>query len=70
MELIEILRKLGGPTQISRRFNITPQAISGWAHKGRVPPARVPAMVALSQDLGLDFGPELFYPLVDWSALR
>lgn len=42
MNAIErVCELMGGQTALAKYLDVTPQAISDWVRKGRVPPARV-----------------------------
>lgn len=70
IEMAKIMTDQGGPSQIGRHLGIATQAVSLWVSKGKIPVARVPAMVRMAKDKGLNFGPETFCPGLDWPALQ
>jgi DNA-binding transcriptional regulator YdaS (Cro superfamily) len=70
MTVKEIIRALGGPTQVGRRLGLQPQAVSLWTSTGRIPADRVPALEALARELDVDIRAEQMRPDIPWSALR
>lgn len=66
----ELIQRLGGPTKIGRFFNIRPQAVSLWASKQRIPAERLPALVRMAKELGLELNPEDVRSDIDWAALK
>jgi DNA-binding transcriptional regulator YdaS (Cro superfamily) len=69
MTIKELVAKLGGPTKVSQRIRIRPQAVSLWVTKGRVPANRVPTVVRLAREAGLTVRPEEIRSDIDWNAL-
>lgn len=70
MDVKEIIKRLGGPTAVARRLDVSPQAVSLWAATDRIPAERVPALEALARELGADVRAEQMRPDVQWSVLR
>ena len=69
MTLHSIIVLLGGPTVIGRRLGIRPQAVSIWLANKRVPVARVPALVRMARERGVEIGPETLRNDIDWAGL-
>ena len=69
MTIKELVAKLGGPTKVSQRIQIRPQAVSLWMAKDRVPANRVPTVVRLAREVGLTVRPEEIRSDIDWNAL-
>ncbi len=69
MRLRNLFIALGGPTEIGSRVGCAPQAVSQWLKKDRVPVARVPALVRMARERGVDIGPEVLRNDIDWSGL-
>lgn len=64
-----ILKKLGGPTKISRGIGIHRVRVSNWARPkesggtgGVVPQRHIPALLAYAKSIGEELGPEDFFP--------
>lgn len=55
---------------MGRLLGIRPQAVSLWVTKTRVPAERVPTLIRLAREQGLNVSPEEFRSDVDWAALR
>lgn len=70
MRVKQIIQELGGPTRVAMQLNIIPQAVSHWVREDKVPPARVPAIVRIAKELGLNVWPEELNDEVDWKSLR
>ena len=70
MNVKEIIQQLGGPTRVAVQLNIIPQAVSHWVRENKVPPARVPAVIRLGKEIGLEIKPQLLNADVDWDAIR
>lgn len=64
-----IMNLLGGPTAIGRRLGIRPQAVSLWIASERVPVARVPALVRMAREQGVELRPEMLRNDIDWGGL-
>lgn len=69
MTIKELVAKLGGPTKVSQRIQVRPQAISLWMAKDRVPANRVPTVIRLAREAGLQVRPEEIRSDIDWAAL-
>ena len=65
----QILSKLGGPSQIGRFLGVKPQAVSGWKSRG-IPMERIPSLLLMAKEKGLNIGPEALRPDLDWSGFR
>jgi DNA-binding transcriptional regulator YdaS (Cro superfamily) len=65
----QILSKLGGPSRIGRRLGVKPQAVSGWKSRG-IPMDRIPSLLRMAKEKGLNIGPEALRPDLDWSGFR
>ena len=65
----QILSKLGGPSRIGRRLGVKPQAVSGWKSRG-IPMDRIPSLLRMAKENGLNIGPEALRPDLDWSGFR
>jgi DNA-binding transcriptional regulator YdaS (Cro superfamily) len=70
MNAQDLISKLGGPSKVGRLLGIRPQAVSLWVTKTRVPAERVPTLIRLAREQGLNVSPEEFRSDVDWAALR
>jgi DNA-binding transcriptional regulator YdaS (Cro superfamily) len=70
MNVKEIIQRLGGPTRVAMQLNIIPQAVSHWVREDKVPPARVPTVVRLGKEIGLEIKPSMLNSDVDWDAIR
>lgn len=69
MQLRNLFIALGGPTQIGARVGCAPQAVSQWLKKDRVPAARVPALVRMAREQGVELRPEMLRNDIDWGGL-
>ena len=70
MNIKEIVTNLGGPTKIGLKLGIRPQAVSLWIIHDRIPTDRVPSLVRMARERGLDISPEDLRADLDWAALR
>lgn len=69
MTLHTFLFLLGGPTIVGRKLGIRPQAVSLWVLNKRVPAARVPALIRMARERGVDISPAMLRSDIDWSGL-
>lgn len=70
MTVREIISALGGPAAVGRQLGVTPQAVSLWALKQRIPADRVPALEGIARGAGVPIRAEQMRPDIPWSALR
>lgn len=71
METKEIIKYLGGPAAVARRFKIKSQAVSLWIYHDRIPMQRCPHIERWAQDMGLrEVRCETLRPDIDWAQLR
>lgn len=70
MNVKEIIQQLGGPTRVAMQLNIIPQAVSHWVREDKVPAARVPSVIRIGKEIGLDIAPHMLNKDVDWDAIR
>lgn len=69
MNTKELVLKLGGPTKVSQKIRIRPQAVSLWVAKNRVPLDRVPSILRLAKEAGLTITPADIRGDIDWAGL-
>lgn len=69
MQTKKLITLLGGSTLVGRHLNIRPQAVSLWIASDRVPVARVPALVRMAREQGVDLRPEMLRNDIDWGGL-
>jgi hypothetical protein len=70
MDTQQLISQLGGPTVIGRQLQIRPQAVSHWVVRGRVPTNRIPTLIRMAKEKGLEVDPRSIRADVDWDALR
>lgn len=70
MKVKTIIQELGGSTYVAVSLNIIPQAVSHWIRENKVPPARVPAVVRLGKEAGIEIDPYDLNSDVDWKSLK
>lgn len=64
-----IITQLGGPAEVGRALGIRPQAVSLWVRKGRVPLDRVPELLALGAERGIELTAATLRADFDWDAV-
>jgi hypothetical protein len=70
MDTKNLISQLGGPSFVGRQLRIKPQAVSHWVVRGRVPADRIPSLIRMAKDKGLEVDPCAIRSDVDWEALR
>lgn len=69
MKVKDIIQQLGGPTRVAMQLNIIPQAVSHWVRENKVPPARVPSVIRIGKEIGLEIKASDLNADVDWDAI-
>lgn len=70
MDVIKIIRELGGPVSLGRHLGIRSQAVSLWGIKDRIPAERVPELERLAIARGSAIRAEDMRPDVAWGVIR
>lgn len=68
-KLDQLIEAVGGITSLARALEITHPAITHWRTKNAVPVDRVPALVRLALDHGVDLRAEDLRDDIDWAAV-
>lgn len=69
-ETQKIIQELGGPTKIGDYFQIRPQAVCLWSLRNRIPVERVPALLRLAEERGVQCDLKKLRADVDWEAIK
>ena len=69
MKPAEIITKLGGPTAVGEALGVTPQAISIWLAKGRIPLERVDEVLHVARDKGIKLKATDIRDDFDWAVI-
>lgn len=69
MNTQEIINKLGGPTALGEALGVTPQAISIWLAKGRVPLERVDEVLHVARSMNVKLSATDIRDDFDWSVV-
>lgn len=69
MSTIDIITALGGPAEVGRALGIRSQAVSLWLRRGKIPLDRVPALLQLAGELGLEMTARDIRSDFDWQAV-
>ncbi len=69
MDTKELITLLGGPSRLGRALGIRSQAVSLWATTGRVPLDRVPALLAIAAERGIQLTANQVRGDFDWQAV-
>lgn len=65
----EIIQSLGGPAEVGRRLGVRGQAVSLWCTSGRIPVERVPALLRLAKEMGVELTAWDLRRDIDWAAV-
>lgn len=60
MAVRELIRQLGGATEVARRIGITAAAVSNWSAEEKIPPRHHAALFLLAQERGVPWVPPGF----------
>lgn len=66
----DIVRRLGGPCELGRKLGIRSQAISGWVRRDRIPMDRVPTLLGLAREQGINLTAYELRPDIPWYTLK
>lgn len=65
----EIIQSLGGPTEVARQLGVRSQAVSLWCAAGRIPLERVPALLRIASERGVQLRAQDIRSDFDWAAV-
>lgn len=65
----DLINSLGGPVAISKQLGVSPQAVSLWSSSGRIPVERVPALLRMAGERGLELSARQLRADFDWAAV-
>lgn len=65
----DIIKSLGGPVAVARHLGVRSQAVSLWCSKERIPVERVPALLRLAQERGVQLTAWDLRHDMDWAAV-
>lgn len=69
MKIKTIIHLLGGPVLVGKRLGIRSQAISVWSSREKIPAQRVPELVEIANERGLNITAHDMRPDINWAAL-
>lgn len=69
MKTQDIVSALGGPSALGEALGVTPQAISIWLSKGRIPLERVDEVLHVARDKGVKLKATDIRDDFDWAVV-
>lgn len=69
LRMREIIQSLGGPAEVGRHLGVRSQAVSLWGSTGRIPVERVPALLRLAKERGIELTAWDLRNDIDWAAV-
>ena len=69
MSVKNIIQSLGGACAVGRRLGVRSQAVSQWGMHDRIPLDRVPDLLRMASEQGVDLNPEDLRGDFDWAAV-
>lgn len=70
MTMKQTFTLLGGPTKIGKALGIRPQAVSLWMIRNQIPFERIPSLISIGRNHGIQLTPEDLCSDVNWDALN